>query len=169
MKLKIPVVLLALFVASPHVLFAQRFHPFVMAGSHTDDGRHYFGITAGAVYDLIPAWVSAGVESDIFFSGIYAAGRAGPVGQVSFLRDHRLKPFAIGGYKWGEGDGAMIGGGVEFRPSGRLGFRGSVEDILTRRESRLCGGQYPPCSALPNGGNPYFIHGVSLQFGIVFR
>jgi hypothetical protein len=169
MKLKTVVVLLALSMAAPHLLFAQRFHPFVMAGSHTDDGRHYAGITVGGVYDLIPAWVSAGVEGDIFFSGGYAAGRAGPVGQVSFLRDRRLKPFAIGGYKWGEGDGAMIGGGVEFRPAARLGFRGSVEDILTRRGRLLCGGPYPPCSALPNGGNSYFTHGVSLQFGIVFR
>jgi hypothetical protein len=166
----IAIILFALFLAAPPRSSAQRLHVFLTGGSHTDNSSHYAGVTGGAVYDLAYAWVSVGAAGDVFFSGGYAAGRAGPVAQLNFLQGQRLRPFAIGGMTWGEGDGPMIGGGVEFRPRNGFGFRASAEDVLKRRGRLLCGApQFPPCNLLPHDGNPYFTHGLSLQFGVVFR
>jgi len=157
-----------LFVTSSRPAAAQRLHTFATVGSHTDDGNHYAGLTVGSVFDLAHAWISAGAAGDLFFSGGYVAGRGGPIAQLNFMRGERLRPFAIGGYKWGEGNGAVVGGGLEFRPKSRFGLRASIEDVLNRRGRLLCGGQFPPCSALPHEGNPYFLHGMSFQIGIVF-
>jgi hypothetical protein len=158
-----------MFAALPFQSSAQKLHPFLTAGLHSDGYGHFAGVGGGGVYDFAHAWVSAGAEGDVFFSGGYAAGRAGPIVQLNILQDRSIRPFAISGYKWGEGHGAVVGGGMEFRPGTRPGFRVSIEDIVNRVGRPLCGPPYPPCSALPNGGNAYFRHAVSAQFGVVFR
>jgi hypothetical protein len=165
--LKLLLVLLVCVCAS-QPLSAQRANTFVTIGSHTDDGRHFTGVTTGVVYDIAHAWLSVGAEGDILSSGRDAAFRGGPVAQFNLLRGRRVRPFAIGGYKWGEGNGTVIGAGMQFRPRETWGIRAFVEDVLDRQGALLCGGAFPPCSALPHNGNAYFRHGMSYQVGVVF-
>lgn len=150
-----------LIVTAPQVSAAQRLHPYVTAGAHGEYSDTFFGVTGGAVYDLVGSRISAGAELDVLTSFPYAAARGGPVGQFNFARDSKLRPFAIGGYKWGEGDGVMAGGGVEYRPNRRFGFRGSVADVF-HHES-------PDCFPTGCFGYSHYVHTVSLQFGITFR
>lgn len=161
--------LAVLVLATPLPSWAQRLHPFLTGGTHSDGNGQFAGISGGGVFDVAHSWLSVGVEGDVFFSGGYAAGRAGPIAQINLRRGRLVQPFAIGGYKWGEGHGTVIGGGIDFRPRGRLGFRVSIEDIVNRTDRLLCGSPFPPCSLLPNEGNPYVTHAVSVQFGIAFR
>lgn len=151
-----------LIVTAPQFSAAQRLHPYVTAGTHGDYGGTFFGVTGGTVYDLIGSRISAGAELDVLLSPPYAAARGGPVGQFNFLRNSKFRPFAIGGYKWGEAEGVVAGGGVEYRPNRRFGFRGSLADVFQHVS--------PDCVPVYGCfGYSHYVHAVSLQFGVTFR
>jgi len=115
----------AVFLAVACPLSAQQHHGFVTVGIHSD---LFGGVGTGYLFDLLDSRVSVGAMGDLFVSGGYFAGRGGPIGQLNFIRRRGLQPFAIGGIAWGESDGPMLGGGVEYWPQGRFGFRVTTED-----------------------------------------
>ena len=149
--------ILVLSLTGPRVLSAQRLHGFLTPGVHSDlNDQSFAGIGGGALFDLMGSRISVGGQADLFISQGYFAGRVGPVGQFNVLRRGIVRPFAIGGFAWGESSGPMLGGGLELRPRGRIGFRVSVQDYFAR-----VGGY--------RGTPDTTAHQVSVQAGISWR
>jgi hypothetical protein len=113
---------------------AQDLRGFLGAGAvgETND-QHYPAVGAGVLVDLGQPWISAGGQGDMFFSWPYVAGRGGMFLQGNLLPKGPVRPFVLAGFGSGEADGAMLGAGVEFRPTTRAaGFRVSVEDYRAK-------------------------------------
>jgi len=90
-------------------------------------------VGAGVLVDLGQPWLSAGGQGEMFFSWPYVAGRGGMFLQGNLLPKGPVRPFVLAGFGSGESDGAMLGAGVEFRPTSRAaGFRMSVEDYRSK-------------------------------------
>ena len=163
----------AVFLAGACPLSAQQLHGFVTPGIHSDlNNEHFAGVGSGLLFDWLDSRISVGAKADLFISGGYFAGRGGPIGQFNFIRSRGLRPFAIGGIAWGENDGPMLGGGVEFWPQGPFGFRATVEDYFNRIGGLDCArfGYSPAeCDARFNGGRPHTAHQLSVYFGLAWR
>ena len=109
---------------------AQNLRGFLGGGAvgETND-QHYPAVGAGVFVDLGQPWVSVGGQGDMFFSWPYVAGRGGMFPQGNVVPRRPLRPFVLVGLGSGESGGAMIGAGVEFRPTSRAaGFRVIIED-----------------------------------------
>jgi hypothetical protein len=105
---------------------------FVVAGSHGDVNRERFAGVGGGVL-LTAKFVSIGAQGDAFFSLPYVAGRFTPFVQGNMLHIAGVRLFLQAGRGWGEIQGAMYGGGVDFRPRGsRVGVRAGVQTYVAR-------------------------------------
>lgn len=136
------------------------------------NGQRFPGASGGALIDLPGAWVSAGMQADLFVSWPYFAGRYGPFGQLNVLRRGPVRLFAIGGYSWGEQAGPMIGAGFEFWTGAHFGFRATVQDYLVRIQGVDCtyfAYDRAFCEAELHGGNPWVGHQPTLQLGVTWR
>ena len=108
---------------------AQEIRGFAGGGSASDRSHSYPSFGGGVLFTPGPRWVSVGVQGDGFVSLPYVAGRGSIFVQGNLMPKGTLRPFIVAGHGFGVYDGAMFGGGVEFRPSGSpVGFRGSVEN-----------------------------------------
>lgn len=164
---------LVLVLAYPRQSSAQHLHGFATVGVHEDINKEYFpGVGGGLVLDFLNSWVSAGGQGDLFFSDGYVSGRGGPIGQFHFVRQGMLRPFAIGGYVWGEDTGTTVGGGLEIRSRRRFGFRASAQVYPLTTVGFDCaslGYSQSYCDSNLNGGRPHTSYPLSVQFGISWR
>src|SRR5262245_42559320 len=81
------VVPVALILLNPAVSQAQSLRKFVGLGSVSDlNNDAYPALSGGLTRDFFKSWISAGFQGELFFSGGYAAGRAGPVVRANLLR-----------------------------------------------------------------------------------
>lgn len=171
--LLIVMVVVAVSFASPEPAAAQQRSVFVMAGISSDvNDQHFPSIGGGVLFDVASSWISVGGRGDIFFSGGYVAGRGGPITQVSLLRHRRVRPFALGGYAWGEEAGPMLGAGVDVEFRNGISVRVSVQDYFAQVGGTDCGFLGMPqsyCDTLPHAGRPYTGHQLSVQAGLVWR
>ena len=166
-------VVAAMGFAGPRQAAAQQPRGFIMFGISSDvNDQHFPGIGGGVLFDLAKSWVSVGGQGDIFFSNGYVAGRGGPIAQANLTRHRAFRPFAIGGFGWGEESGPMFGAGIDVASRGRIGFRASVQDYLQQVggfDCRVLGYSQSYCDANLHGGRPYTPHQPSVQLGIVWR
>lgn len=169
----VPMLALALCTAWPSETSAQRLHGFATVGVHEDINKEYFpGAGGGVVLDFLNSWVSAGGQGDLFFSDGYVSGRGGPVGQFHFIRKGLLRPFAMGGYVWGEDTGATVGGGLEIWSKGRFGFRADAQvypKTIGGFDCAALGYSQTYCDTNLNGGRPHTLYPVSVRVGISWR
>jgi hypothetical protein len=148
-------------LALPTPSAAQRWQGFVTGGvgsidygpAHRDALGQWSG---GALVSLGAGPLAVGGQGDVLVSHGYVTGRGGFLGQISPLRRARVRPFANGGYFFGEGGRLWIaGGGVDVVLTDRFALRVFAQDAV--RVSRVTG---------PFGGPSRTIHEPALQAGI---
>lgn len=129
MRRSIFVIVVCMTLAAAAPAWAQ-VEGFVIAGSHWDVNRERFAGVGGGVL-LTAKFVSIGAQGDAFFSPPYVAGRLTPFVQGNLFDIAGIRPFLQAGKGYGEINGAMYGGGFDFRPRGsRVGVRSSVQTYL---------------------------------------
>ena len=154
---------------------AQQVRPFAGVGTSNEGSEtQIFTVSGGALFELPKlSWLAAGGQADLFIYFPYLAGRGTVLVQADAVKRRGIRLFGLGGYGMGEIGGPMIGGGVEFSPGGRIGFRATVQDYLQHVQAIECGAgsvysQYE-CNTYLNGGRAWTSHQPSLTFGITWK
>ncbi len=165
--------LAALIVAAPRPAAAQPLSGFGTFSLTSDvNGQVFPGISGGVLLDVAGSWVSVGAQGDLLVSGVYFAGRGGPIVQVNVLRYRNVRLFALGGMAWGEEAGPVMGAGIDVWSRSRIGFRASVQAHFTQIAGFDCaffGYDQAYCDANLHGGRPYTARQPSLQVGVIWR
>jgi hypothetical protein len=143
---------------------AQGWRGFATAGIGSIDygpgNRQSIGqFSGGALFTIGNGPLAVGGQGDLFTDNGYFSGRGGFLAELTPIRRGQVRPFANGGFFYGDG-GALwiVGGGVEMPFTERVAFRFFAQDGF--RRSTVSG---------PFGGQSRTIHEPSFQFGVGWR
>src|SRR5262245_9020571 len=174
MKLTPGILAATLLISVPGLAEAQRPSFFATGGWSSDlnEERVLTG-SFGVVFDVPKAsWLSAAAQADLFFAFPYIAGRGTVQAQLNAVRRRDIRIFGLGGVGSGENDGPVLGGGVEFRPRGRMGVRATFQDYVQRVGGVDCAGlgySTAECHTYLHDGKPWTGHQPTVQIGVTWR